>query len=77
MTTTLAELKPGDLATVAGYTDPTDGYARHLLSLGLIPGTTLRVTRFAPLGDPVEIEFRGTRLALRPSEARALELTSL
>ena len=45
-----------------------------MLSLGLIPGTEIYVTRYAPLGDPVEIEFRGTRLALRPSEAAALQL---
>ncbi len=44
------------------------------MSLGLIPGTVLTVKRFAPLGDPVEIRFRGFSLALRPSEARALEL---
>jgi ferrous iron transport protein A len=74
MATTLAGLKPGDRATVVGYDDPTDGYARHLMSLGLIPGTAVRVMRFAPLGDPVEIEFRGTRLALRPGEANVMRL---
>ncbi len=74
MSALLATLKPGERATVLGYSDPTTGYARHLLSLGLIPGTEISVTRYAPLGDPVEIEFRGTRLALRPSEAAVLKL---
>ena len=74
MAPSLAALKPGDHAVVTGYSDPQSGYARHLMSLGLIPGTRISVTRFAPLGDPVEIEFRGTRLALRPAEAETLQL---
>ena len=74
MATSLGSLNTGDHATVLGYADPTSAYARHLASLGLIPGTELRMTRRAPLGDPIEIEFRGTRLALRPSEASTLQL---
>ena len=50
MVTSLGQLKPGDQATVVGYADPTSSYARHLTSLGLIPGTELRMTRRAPLG---------------------------
>ena len=74
MSALLATLKPGERATVVGYSDPASGYARHLFSLGLTPGTEISVTRYAPLGDPVEIQFRGTRLALRPSEAAVLKL---
>jgi ferrous iron transport protein A len=73
----LAELKGGDEARVVGFDNPADPYARQLLSLGLIPGTRLRVERFAPLGDPIEIQFRGARLVLRPSEASGLELQKL
>ena len=74
MSALLATLKPGERATVVGYSDPASGYARHLLSLGLTPGTEIYVTRYAPLGDPVELQFRGPRLALRPSEAAVLKL---
>ncbi len=70
----LSELKKGDRARVVGYDEPANAYARHLLSLGLIPGTRITVARFAPLGDPVEIQFRGACLVLRPSEARGLQL---
>lgn len=73
----LNELRPGQRARVTGYADPDDPYARQLLALGLIPGTTLAVERVAPLGDPVEIKFRGTRLALRSREASGLELEAL
>jgi Fe2+ transport system protein FeoA len=70
----IAVLSPGDEARVLGYEDPTTPYARHLLSLGLVPGTSLKLVRRAPLGDPVEIHFRGSRVVLRPSEAMGLRL---
>jgi ferrous iron transport protein A len=70
----LSELKKGDRARVVGFDEPATAYARHLLSLGLIPGTRITVARFAPLGDPIEIQFRGACLVLRPSEARGLRL---
>jgi len=73
----LADLKRGDRARVTGYADPVAPYARHLASLGLIAGTELRVIRFAPLGDPIEVEFRGSLVVLRPSEAESLELERL
>ncbi len=73
MTCYLSDLAAGDVARVSGYRD-NSGFSNRLMSLGLIPGTVLTVKRFAPLGDPVEIRFRGFSLALRPSEARALEL---
>jgi Fe2+ transport system protein FeoA len=70
----IAVLSPGDEARVLGYEDPTTPYARHLLSLGLVPGTALKLVRRAPLGDPVEIHFRGSRVVLRPNEAMGLRL---
>ena len=73
----LSELKRGDEARVVGFDDPADPYARQLLSLGLIPGTRIKVARFAPLGDPIEIQFRGACLVLRPAEASGLELEKL
>jgi ferrous iron transport protein A len=44
------------------------------MRMGLIPGTRLRLERHAPLGDPVEIRFRGYSLVLRPAEALCLLL---
>jgi ferrous iron transport protein A len=73
----LSELRRGDEARVVGFDNPADPYARQLLSLGLIPGTRLRVKRFAPLGDPIEIQFRGACLVLRPAEASGLQLEKL
>jgi ferrous iron transport protein A len=69
----IADLTVGEEARVAGYQNGAD-YSERLIQLGLIPGTLIRLERFAPLGDPVEIRFRGYSLVLRPSEARCLRL---
>jgi Fe2+ transport system protein FeoA len=42
--------------------------------LGLVPGTTVRLERRAPLGDPIEVAVRGSRLAMRRSEARHIKV---
>ena len=69
----LSDLQIGDSARVTGYTEQST-YASQLMCLGLIPGTRIEVQRVAPLGDPMEIRFRGFSLALRPSEAGCLQL---
>ena len=45
-----------------------------LIALGLIPGTEFTLVRAAPLGDPIEIEFRGFALSLRKHEANILTI---
>lgn len=67
----LRDLAVGDHAIVVGFVNRT-AYVDSLLRLGLIPGTEFEVLRKAPLGDPLEIRFRGYALALRPSEASDL-----
>ena len=64
----LASLQAGQLATVARLELPDDARDR-LFELGLLAGTAVRLERFAPLGDPVEIAFRGSHLTLRRHEA--------
>ena len=37
--------------------------------MGLVPGTHVAVISVAPLGDPLQIEVRGTRWSIRRAEA--------
>ena len=69
----LSDLEIGEEARVGEYPEMTE-YCERLIRMGLIPGTTIRLERAAPLGDPVEIRFRGYALVLRPSEADCLRL---
>ncbi|GAB4341950.1 MAG: FeoA family protein [Leptolyngbyaceae cyanobacterium] len=65
----------GSVLRVIGYEPTTRDYKRKLLAMGLTPGTELRVTRHAPLGDPTEIQVRDFHLSLRKDEADALIVT--
>ena len=46
----------------------------RLLEMGVIPGVTVQVIQMAPFGDPIEIRVRGYSLAMRRSEADAIEV---
>ena len=65
---TLADLAPGERATVRGVRG-AGVLRRRLLEMGFVSGTSLRVVRLAPLGDPMEVELHGYHLSLRRSEA--------
>ena len=64
----LASLTPGTKAVVLEIRIPPQQRAR-LLEMGLLVGTTVELVRFAPLGDPLELKFRGYNLSLRKHEA--------
>ena len=49
---------------------------RRLMEMGLVPGVSVRVVKSAPFGDPIEIRLRGYSLALRISEAEAVEVAA-
>jgi ferrous iron transport protein A len=74
--TSLQDLKVGQSAQVRGFIkeegNASRAYRQKLLSMGLTPGTEFRVTRVAPMGDPVEIIVRGFSLSLRRDEAATL-----
>ncbi len=46
--------------------------ARRLMEMGVVPGAPVRVIKFAPLGDPLEVRVRDYHLALRRSEAQTI-----
>jgi ferrous iron transport protein A len=46
-----------------------DALVQRLLEMGLLEGEEVEVLGFAPLGDPLEIRLRDSRLCLRRSEA--------
>jgi Fe2+ transport system protein FeoA len=44
-------------------------FCRRIMEMGLVPGTPVRVVAVAPLGDPLTIELRSSRMSLRRREA--------
>lgn len=46
----------------------------RLLDMGLIPHTRIRVSKIAPMGDPMELFLRGYTLTLRKEDARSIQI---
>lgn len=68
------DLSVGDSVRITGFEPSRRGYRKRLLTMGLTPGTQFTISRFAPMGDPVEIKIRGFSLTLRKDEAEILLL---
>ena len=69
----LAGQAVGQRFRVAGYTLP-EGTRLRLMEMGLTAGTECRVVRYAPLGDPMEIEVRGYFLSLGRADAEGVKV---
>lgn len=69
---TVAQMKPGDLAVIQGFTD--DQISVKLMEMGCLPGSTVRFNFTAPFGDPVCISVSGYELSLRLEEASTISI---
>jgi len=50
---------------------------QRLLDMGFVRGVDFEMVRPAPLGDPIEIKAKGTRLAIRLAEAHWIDVERL
>ena len=50
---------------------------QRLMTMGLIPGTRIKVLRSAPMGDPLAIGLRSYNLALRRADAEKIQVTQI
>ncbi|KYZ78224.1 hypothetical protein AXX12_01380 [Anaerosporomusa subterranea] len=48
----------------------------RMLQMGIVPGAKVKVIRRAPFSDPVEIQVRGYRIALRQEECRYIVVSA-
>ncbi len=69
--TPLAGQPVGQRVEISGFTLP-EGVRLRLLEMGLTEGIECRVVRYAPLGDPMEVQVRGYFLSLRTAEAEGV-----
>ncbi len=70
---TLANLEIGTVAKVKNVVG-NDRISKRLMEMGIVPGVVVKVIKTAPFGDPIEIRVRGYNLAMRRSEAEAIEV---
>ena len=66
---TLGDLSPGQSGTILSIDNRSKTVKRRLVDMGLTPGTEVKVTKIAPLGDPIEVSLRGYELSLRKEDA--------
>ena len=71
---TLADLPIGTRAKVKSVSGDNP-VSKRLMEMGVVPGVSVRIVKAAPFGDPIEIRVRGYSLAMRRSEAGAIEVT--
>ncbi len=69
----LTELAIGQSARVVAV-HGTGPLTQRLMEMGVIPGIGVEVIKTAPFGDPIEVRLRGYSLAMRRSEAAAIEV---
>ena len=55
---TLRDLAIGETAVITAV-GGEGALRQHLLDMGVIPGSFAKVIKFAPMGDPVEIQIHG------------------
>lgn len=68
---TLAELVPGDTATIETF-KKIGPNVRRIMTLGINAGAVVKMVRRAPLGDPLEFEVNGCLLTLRSEDASSV-----
>ena len=69
----LKELEIGKSAIVSSVGG--DGALRqHFLDMGIIPGVEVVIVKYAPRGDPMEVQIHGYELTLRLADAEKIEV---
>ena len=70
---TLRDLQIGQIATIR--TVGGEGALRqHFLDMGVIPGIDVKLVKYAPMGDPMQLMVQGYELTLRLADAEKIEV---
>ena len=70
----LAELKVGQTAKVIKLNETKPAIRRHLLDMGIVRNTVVKIKKIAPLGDPIDIALRDYELCICKSDLEKIEV---
>ena len=70
---TLKELEIGESARIRSV-GGQGALRQHFLDMGLIPGAVVRLIKYAPMGDPMELQIHSYELTLRLDDAAKIEI---
>ena len=69
---TLDKLKPGEDAYIRSIGGSDLPLRKHMLDMGLTPGTEVTMVKAAPMGDPLQLTVRGYELTLQDIAANLI-----
>ncbi len=72
---TLKELRIGETATIRSV-GGTGALRQHFLDMGLIQGAEVTVMKYAPMGDPIELQIHGYELTIRLEDAEKIQVSA-
>ena len=74
--TTLRDLKIGETGTVVSV-GGEGALRQHFLDMGIIPEADVKLIKYAPMGDPMELRIHGYDLTLRLDDAGEIEIRNI
>ncbi|WP_297521182.1 ferrous iron transport protein A [uncultured Clostridium sp.] len=69
-------LKVGQTGIIS-HVEGNDKLTKRLLVLGCTNGTSIKLKRKAPLGDPIILNIRGFDIAIRKNDAKSIYLKEI
>lgn len=73
---TIKDLKIGQAATVSAV-GGEGALRQHFLDMGVIPGVTVELIKYAPMGDPIELKVQSYELTLRLADAAKIDVVNV
>ena len=73
---TIRDLKIGQAATVSAV-GGEGALRQHFLDMGVIPGVTVELIKYAPMGDPIELKVQSYELTLRLADAAKIDVVNV
>ena len=77
MSVTLDKLPVGKCARITSVDGGEISLRKHILDMGLTPGTEVTLVKTAPMGDPIELRVRGYELTLRKADAAKIGISDV
>jgi Fe2+ transport system protein FeoA len=72
----LSDMKEGQQGTIHRV-GGSGALRRRLLEMGIVKGTSVRIEKYAPLKDPLELVVKGYHVSLRVEEASQIRVDNV
>ena len=73
----LSDLKVGQRAKILKLNETNKAIRRHLLDMGIVRDTEVKIKKIAPMGDPIDISLRGYELCVSKKDLEKIEVEVL